>query len=426
MTHEIGRTVGKTKRRGAFSKIPGLAMALLVFAAFVQAQESNLTLDKAVEIALSRHPEVLSAQQAVRSAAARKLQAEARPEPALTLSTEGIPFTLKTEEGQSTEINLGLEQTFEFPGKRALRAEIGRLGEDLAVLELERVRLALTARVKKAYYRAVLAERILAALEPSVGLLDRFIENIEIRYEGGKAVYGDILRGRIEKARLQNRIIEERRELDAARTDLLHLLGRSSRDTVRFLTDLAYLPFDKTALQVLDAARGTRPSLKMAAARSQQTEIEMKLATLSRKPDLSAGLFLPSKDVKSWGFVLSLSLPVSQKRWAGVRAEADAARETSLIAVDAVEKRLTAMIDTAYASVRAAEDQVKIFEQKLLAEIQDELKISIEYYQYGKMEAYALLDLFRSGTEAQIEHLRALYFYAVAMADLEVAGEDGE
>jgi len=426
MTHKIGRTVGKRKHRKALAKTPSLALALLAFAAFVQAQESTLTLDKAVEIALSRHPEVLSAQQAVRAAAGRKLQAEARPEPGLTLSTEGIPFNLKTEEGQATEINLGLEQTFEFPGKRALRAEIGRLGEDMAVLELEQVRLTLAARVKKAYYRAVLAGRIVAALEPSVGLLDGFIENIEIRYEGGKAVYGDILRARIEKARLQNRIIEERRELGAARTEILHFLGRSSRDTVRFSTDLVYVPFGKTALQVLDAARGTRPSFKMAAARSQQTEIEMKLASLLRKPDLKAGVFLPSKDIKNWGFVLSLSLPVSQRRWAGVRVEADAARETGLIAVDAVEKRLTAMIDTAYASVRAAEDQVRIFEQSLLAEIQDEFKISIEYYQYGKMEAYALLDLFRSGTEAQIEHLRALYLYAVAMADLDVAGEDGE
>ena len=73
---------------------------------------------------------------------------------------------------------------------------------------------------------------------------------------------------------------------------------------------------------------------------------------------------------------------------------------------------------------KAAGDQVKVFEDKLLGEIQDEFKIAVDYFQFGKMEAYALLDLERSATEARLEYLRALYAYAVALADLESAGEE--
>jgi outer membrane protein TolC len=98
----------------------------------------------------------------------------------------------------------------------------------------------------------------------------------------------------------------------------------------------------------------------------------------------------------------------------------------SAISVDAVSRRIGARVAAAYVDLKTAEEQVKIFETRLLAELEEEIKISLEYYRYGKMEAYALLDLYRSLTEARLEHGRALYLCAVALADLDVAGEDGE
>ena len=383
----------------------------------------GLTLDQAIDLALTRNPDVLTAQQEVRAAAARRLQAEARPDPAVAFSTDAIPFNLK---GGGTEINLGLEQTFEFPGKRALRTEIGRAGEDLAVLDLERVRLLLATRVKRAYFRIVLARRTEADLGRSVALLDELIENIRIRFEAGQSAYADILRARVEKARLQNRIIEARRDRTAGAIELGLFLGLPAGEIPPLQTSLAYTPLDKTAEQVLETARRTRPSLKIAALRSTRAEAEVKLAGLNRSPDLTAGLFVPSKTFHGWGVAFSLTLPLSSKRWEGQRAEAAAGREISLIAVDAISRRIAARISFAYSELKTAEEQVKVFETKLLAEIEDALKISLEYYRYGKMEAYALLDLYRSLTEARLEYGRALYLYATALADLDTAGEDGE
>jgi len=410
--------------------IAAAAALLVLFLApgFARAQNGSsagggLTLDQAVELALSRHPEVLAAQQEMRAATARRLQAEARPDPSLSFSTDAIPFNLK---GGGTEINLGLEQTFEFPGKRALRTEIGRAGEDLAALDLERVRLLLAARVKRAYFRTVLAQRTAADLERSVSQLDQLIEDFRIRFEAGQSAYADILRARVEKARLQNRAIEARRDKTAGEIELTHLLGLAAGETPRLLTPLAYAPLDKTAEQVLQLARSMRPSLKIAALRAARAEAEQKLAGLNRSPDLTAGLFVPSKTFRGWGVAFGLTLPLSRKRWEGQRAEADAVRETSRISADAVSRRIAARIAVAHSELKTAEEQVKVFETRLLAEIEDELKISLEYYRYGKMDAYALLDLYRSLTEARLEHGRALYLYAVALADLDVAGEDGE
>jgi cobalt-zinc-cadmium efflux system outer membrane protein len=411
-------------------RVAAAATLLVLFLAGFPAAAQNriaagegLSLDQAVEMALSRHPDVLAARQEMRGAAARRLQAEARPDPSLTFSTDAIPFSLK---GGATEINLGLEQTFEFPGKRSLRTEIGRDAEDLAALDLERIRLLLAARVKRASYRTVLAERSAADLERAVSLLDQLIEDVRIRFEAGQSLYADILRARVEKARLQNRIIEARRDRNAGEIELAHLLGLPAGETPALLTPLLFAPLDKSAAQVLEAARRTRPSLKIAALRAARAEAEVKLAGLNRSPDLTAGLFVPSKTFRGWGFSFGLTLPLSRPRWEGQRAEADAIRALNAIGVDAVSRRIGARVAAAYGELKTAEEQVKVFETRLLAEIEDEIKISLEYYRYGKMEAYALLDLYRSLTEAHLEHGHALYLCAVALADLDVAGEDGE
>lgn len=401
-----------------------LFLSVMFLAAGLSAQETALTLDRAIEEALARNPSVLSAAQEMKAAAARRLQAEARPDPTVSLATESIPWTLRAREGEQTEFSLGLEQRFEFPGKRTARAEIGRLGKDIAALTLERVRLVVSARVKRAYYRAALAGETLAALEPTIAMLDRLIEHIRIRFESGNATYGDILRARVEKARLQNRVIEARRERDAAAADLLYQMGRPNGDSVRLTTELACPPLDRPVEAILGAARAARPSLKIAAAESDRAAAAVRMAGLNGKPDLTAGLFAPSKNFGSWGFALGVGLPLSEKRRTGERGEAEALLASSRIAAEARDKRLETLIRQAYGEAKAAGDQVKVFEERLLGEIQDEFRIAVDYYQFGKMEAYALLDLERSATEARLEYLRALYGYAVALADLEVAGEE--
>ncbi len=383
----------------------------------------GLTLEQAVEMALARHPDVLAAQQEIRAASARRLQAEARPDPSLSFGTDGIPFNLKDS---GTEVNLGLEQTFEFPGKRSLRTAIGRQGEELAALDLERVRLLLAARVKRAYLRTVLAQRTVSDLERSVALLDQLIEAVRIRFEAGQSAYADILRARVEKIRLQNRIIEARRERTAGEIDLAHLLVLPEGPPPPLSTPLLFAPLDRTAAQVVEEALRSRPSLRIAALRTARAESEVRLAGLNRSPDLTAGLFFPSKTLHNWGFSLGLTLPLSRSRWEGQRSEAEAGRESGRIAAEAASRRVRARVASSFAELKSAEDQVRVFETRLLAEIEDELKISLEYYRYGKMEAFALLDLYRSLTEARLEYGRALYLCAVNRTDLEVAGEDGE
>lgn len=390
--------------------------------------QGGLTLEQAVSLALKQNPEIAAVEKELARSQGKRLQMEAVPNPEIVFSDEGIAFrkTGKAASGEK-EISFGIQQNLEFPGKRALRGKIGKYGEDLASLDLEQARLIIRAKVKRAYYKAKLTERTIAALEKTATLLDQLIETITIRYQAGAAAYSDVLRAKVEKARLQNQVLEERKAWKESTAELNLLLGRNGDEPLTLLTDITYVPFDKNLLQFKDEALSSRPALKIMGLRLDQAEAGLKLANMNRLPDFSLGLFSPSLRGGAWGFALSFSVPLYWwKKQKGELLEAEADRDISWIESGARQKRILARIDAAYASVKAAEEQVKVFEQRLLREMEDELKISIEYYQYGKMEPFSLLDLYRTYTTTKVEHLKALYLYLVSLTDLEVAGEEGE
>jgi cobalt-zinc-cadmium efflux system outer membrane protein len=342
----------------------------------------------------------------------------------LAAGVEGIPLPGLKNEGDETEIRFGLEQTFEYPGKRGLRAEIGRQGEAIASAELDRVRLLLSARVKKAYWTAVFAGSATAALERSAGQIDALLEDIQARYRTGAAAYADVLRVRAEKARLRNQALEQAKDKRAAELELDALLGNPPGGSAALSTPLAFVPLAVDPAALLERARVALPAFRLAALGTERAAANVKLAGLARRPDFLAGLMLPSKRPNAWGFSFGLTLPFLRPgRARGAEMEASADAEAARLAAVAIETRVRTAVESAYAAAKSAEEQVRVYETSLLRELEDELGIQIEYFRYGKTEAYALLDLHRTYVLAQVEHLRALLLYNLALADLEVAGE---
>lgn len=412
-----------SRTRAVFCAV--LAAAILI--PVLSAEEAGLTLDQAVALALARNPEVLAAQAWIVTARGRTLQLRSRPEPEVLAGVEGLPIPGLKKAGDEVEIHLGLEQTFEYPGKRALRTEIGRRGEDMAEVELERARLLLGARVKRAYWAAAFAGRAAEALERSSARLDVLIEDLQAKYRTGAAAYADVLRARAEKARLRNQILDQAREARTAELELNELLGRPAGEPVLLATPLPFAPLDADAATLVERARTSLPSFRLAALRIAQAVSAVDLAGLSRKPDFLAGFLLPSVRPNAWGVAFGLTMPFLRPgRSRGLVMEATAEAEAGRQAAAALERRVRTAVETAYVAAKSAEAQVLVYEKSLLRELEDELAIELDYFRYGKAEMLGLLDLHRTFVLAQVEHLRALFLFNLALADLEVAGEETE
>jgi cobalt-zinc-cadmium efflux system outer membrane protein len=123
---------------------------------------------------------------------------------------------------------------------------------------------------------------------------------------------------------------------------------------------------------------------------------------------------------------VGITAPLWRKQLKGQNVETEARREIEGVSREASERRIMAQIETAYANVKAAEAQVRLFEGTLLREIEDQIQISLLGYQHGKIDALNLLDIFRTYTETKGEYLKSLYLFLCGLAELEAAGEEYE
>jgi len=219
-------------------------------------------------------------------------------------------------------------------------------------------------------------------------------------------------------------MLEERKNEAAALAELNLEIGRRADEPTALSTDLAYVPMTRELAAWKDEARATSPTLKLLAAKKRQAGASLDLARKNGLPDFSLGLYYPSKHMEDWGFYVGVSLPVWKTRRAGEVMEAEAAAESAALSEGQEEMRLMSRIGRAFDSVKTAEAQVRIFEQKLLKDLEDELRISLSQYRIAKIEFFNVLDLYRTYVEARLERLKSLYLYLTALADLDVAGED--
>jgi cobalt-zinc-cadmium efflux system outer membrane protein len=389
--------------------------------------DDGFTLEQAVTVALKNNPRVLSALKEAEASLGRRLQLEAIPDPEVLFSDEGLGFGRRSKVEGEKEISLGIQQSLEFPGKRALRSRVGKYGERIALLEVERAKLVVGAEVKRAYYKTVLSSKTVSSLEGTLALLDRFIETAAARYQAAAVPYLDVLRARVEKARAQNELLEGRNELRTDKVRLNILMGRRGDDPLELITGLAFVPPAGDLAGVREEALSTRPSLKIAGLKLERAIAGLMLSRKNLLPDFSVGLFSPSLRANAWGFAVGITVPLYWwKKQKGETIEAAAEKDIEVLSRDSAQRRLLARIEEAYSNMTTAAEQVKVFKEKLLGEVESELQLSLTSYGLGKTEALDLLDISRTYRTTQLEYLKALYLYLVSAADLEAAGEDSE
>lgn len=397
----------------------GLLLAA-VLAPLGAAPDRAVTLDEAVSRALSVHPAVLQAQKEVDAARGRTLQLAAIPNPELSFEAAGLP--LWNSEGEK-EFSLGVRQLIEFPGKRATRREIGRAGEDQAATELDRVRNIVRNRVERAYFRAAYSERRLADLQSILVTLREYTDLAVERYKSGQVPYLDVIRGRLETLRLQNEIVEAGRELKDKAIALNYLLGGAGYEPMTFSTEISFTPLAKT-WDELKAAALAGPALRAQDTLRRRAELSLSLARKTRLPDFMVGLFTPSKRLGGWGFEFGMTLPLRRGEYRGAVLEAGAVSDQVSIERDAKARRILAALERSFGDAQALEEQIALFRDSLLRDVNESLKASLDSYQYGKSDALSVLDIVRSLKESRSEFLRALLNHRLTLIDIAAAGTD--
>lgn len=378
----------------------------------------SLTIEKAISIALNFNPEIKKSSERIRGAEGRKMQLEAYTNPEIVFSREGL-YRDKAE----METSFGIFQTIEFLGKRKLRKDIGQIEEEIARMELEKVKRIVISKVKKAYFKSAFYQEEIKLLGDIERSIEDYVEGATLKYQAGEVSFADVLRGRIELLRLKNEIINAKKELKEGLRELGKIIGLRLDGDVKLISSLQFEPFHENIEELLEKYRFF-PSIKIEEFKLQVSAKEIELSQKSFYPDLRVGFFYPSLRAGAWGFEFGFSIPVFQKGLKGALVKADSNKVENQISVEAKKREISSKLESLYSNLKSSEEIIKNYEQSIFPELEDLFSSSLSYYQSGVISALEFFDILRTFKTTKIDYKKEILNYIYLIADIESAGEE--
>jgi outer membrane protein, heavy metal efflux system len=287
--------------------------------------------------------------------------------------------------GEGAAWSISVNQTFEYPGRIALRKAIAKGDIVLAELHLQQFRLTLAARVRTlAYGISIARERSIAARE----VAGRFQALSDVLAQRSVAGVTPLLETRIIDANTLNFRRQEREAELAAKTaaaELNQLCGRLA--TAALQVNAGELNLFQTSLQTLvDAARANAFDIRIRQAELAQQGFKVALAKNERFPAIAVGPYYSQENAtdkeQRAGIGISVPLPLWDRNIGNIetsRAREEQARASLLATQREVERR----VNQSAATFEAKRKQIAEWEADTVAKFREAAELADRHYRLG-------------------------------------------
>jgi len=411
-------------RPAGIGLLAGALVVLTAARAPAQVGGDTLTVDAAVRIALEANPMLRAARASAQAAAQRIGPAGALPDPQLQL---GLMNRMASEFGSTmdpmTMNQLQLMQMVPWPGKlggarRAARHTAAAAGSDAD--EQERM---LAARVRMAYFEVAYADRALAVMRRTQGLLRDFLDVSTTMYAVGSAVQQDVLRAQVEVARMSEEITRMGQERVAMAARLNALLGRAAIVPVAAFElpepEASDLP---AADSLLAWALDGRPALRAGAERVAAAEATLSAARRELFPDFSIGMQYQQRP--QFPTMVSLMVGINLPVFAGakqlpMRRQMAAMRDMSAAELANLRNETVARIVEIRARAEQDRNLARLYRGSILPQARAAVQAGLSGYRVGRVTFMQLVDNQMTVNRYEIETYRLLADYHQVMGELE-------
>lgn len=367
------------------------------------------------------NPELAAARHETDASVARIRPAGAPPDP--TISAGYMSGFLRPPFFPSTTTpdglwQFGVSQQIPYPGKLAAKSAVASTVAERTRWTIEVTHVALVAALKTAYADLNLAERSLAILDGTRGVVEQARAAAESRFRVGRGPQQDVLRAQLEVSFLIERVTLLRRDRSLALAAINAVLGRTpetpigaapiATEEVPPLSELQWLALDHD------------PRLRRD---EQQLVVGQATLALARKeilPDFGINLFTQRKvGGMPWmyGVDLMATVPVfRQRKQRPMVAEATAMLSAARDMRDATRVAAFAELAAASADAAAGRELITLYADSILPQARLALESSAASYQTGAVDFLSLLANVSSVLtyEVAAEQQRAVYVRALA------------
>jgi outer membrane protein len=421
----------------------------IVFSLPLFAQE-ELTLSKAIEIALHRNSSLQQNENGIESYKANVLAAYGNFLPSLgvgaswdwsrsdtkgvgTIIVGGIPVpsVATTTQSRNYQWNVGSSWTL-FDGL----SNIGTLSQSKNNLEsaefsLDRLKQDIVFQTTSLYYDVINNQKLLKVKEDDLKWNEKNLETIRERNKLGAATLADVYQQEVAKGNAELQIIQTKNALETAKNNLFYYLGLDVMSDYKFSDELTqeeqntinsnlYDDYNNLS-QYVEKALNNRPDYKSAQLDLKSSYNAVTIARSGHLPSLTLNGYYTWRgdnlsnidNSKTLSFGLTLSVPIF-RGWAIDNSVqyAEVNAKNKEIDLSDLQRNIKLQLNTTFLNLQAAQKGLKVSESNV-ASAEENLKIEQEKYSLGSGKLLDVLIANSNYTTALTDLINAQFNYIV-------------
>ena len=389
---------------------------------FVQAKEPpTFDLDRIVDLALERNPTIAGAQSVIEQNEGTRTQAGAYLNPTIGYQTGNGLIRDPSNWDNRIEHNVTVYQPVEYPGMRAARQDAAAAGLAGATIGLEEAKLNLIAEVKTAFYELLLAERTVDLLQQNLEIVQEVARIVKARVRSGEgpqfeAVKADVevLKAKQEMTKAKNAVLVKLVGLDTLTAGGLGPRYKVQGD-FRSLRDR----LDPEQMAARDLSQ--HPILKRQGKLVEQAEFTVDKERQGRVPNVTLfGGY--AREIGREAVVAGVSLPTPLwYRQQGHIATALGTQRKEEAELIRAHNDLARAINQHAREAETAQEQILVYEEGLLKQAQEALRIAQLSFRQGASSLLEVLDAQRVQRQITVDYNQARFELSLALTRFERA-----
>ena len=423
-----------------------LILLLLSTLGFAAEPPMDLTVDQAVQLALTNNPAYLVSQQEIRQYRYRLMQNFGfLPEVTLQgskildekLMTIEIPAFIPGTEPTRATLRFTKNYAFSFQvvqpvftgGKIFFNYKNAELDLRLAKEKEKNSRADTILNVRKAFYNIKILQELLQAHREAYSLAEGNFNNVKNSFDLGMASQYDLLRAELAFSAVKPDVLRVENLLETSIYGLKLMLGLPSAQEIRLQGELGYRQLQLELANLLQNSLQNRSELLQLQMQKQKIDNLLKITWAQYIPNFSlvASYSYQSDYLKftagNWDNYYNISLGVSFPIFTGLKRSAQIGEMNVLKKIMDLNVRQLSdgtrlEVESGYRTIRQEYENIQMG-LKNVESAKEGVRIAELSYKEGMITILELNSSYNELTRAKVNYLQALYNYNIAIAELE-------
>ncbi len=407
------------------------AAVLLIAAAPSRGAAAGLGTEQLVQIAVEANPAVKAARARWDSAQHQVLQNYAPADPQFTYVNEDSPNILSHAAVHSHQ----LTESFQFPGKALLQADIAKRNATIARLTYEAAMRDLRAAVETAYYQVLLDNALIAVNAENIANLEQVLKVTQVAYSANQVTQTDFISSEFDLAQARQLQLRNLTAKANDETALNQLLYRAPGSPLDLDQTLRLEPLKVQVASLVETAARVRQEILQTALAERNSDTALTLAKLEYAPDYTVGYtfdyylipnFAPSAPNASatQDHTLSIGFNLPVFFWIKQRENVKSAGydlEAARADLSSIHSQTAAQVTQLYRSAQLAYETSQLYQGSLIPLARQDFSVALIAYQSSKVDFVTLSGALRRSYDARVNYLTAANQFLAGKVALEQA-----